>query len=381
MCTEHQVCPSESPSLEAPAALSRRNVMRYGVGAGLGLLLASCGVGPSLPFPAEAPTNTLETLAAFPGMTACAAWSARAPKEAITLLSSRPTMVIVHHTATPNSADLSRAHAYSLARSIQQSHFGRGWSDSGQQFTITRGGYILEGRHRSIEAVRGGQQHVRGAQCEGFNDISIGIENEGTYGAGPPPAALYNQLVRLCAYICGQYGIPSTSIYGHRDFVNTSCPGDALYAQLPGLRRDVAAQLGETARPWPTVKPDNRGEVTWTVQLLLRARGQNVSVDGSFGPATQAAVRSFQSSVGIVSDGLVGPQTWERLVVTLRVGTGGDAVKALQRQLIEAGQRLSADGDFGPGTETALRRFQAASGVTVDGFAGPATWSALAMAT
>ena len=381
MCTEHHTCLSESPPLEAPAAYSRRNVMKYGLGAGLGLLLASCGAGPALPFPAEAPGNTLETLAAFPVMAGCAAWSARAPKEAITLLGSRPTMVIVHHTATPNSADLSQSHAYSLARSIQLSHFGRGWSDSGQQFTITRGGYILEGRHRSIEAVQGGQQHVRGAHCEGFNDISVGIENEGTYGTSPPPAALYSQLVRLCAYICGQYGIPSTSIYGHRDFVNTACPGDALYAQLPGLRRDVALQLGEAARPWPTVRVGTPGEVAWTVQLLLRARGQNVGADGSFGPATEAAVRTFQSSVGIVSDGVVGPQTWERLVVTLRAGTGGDAVKALQRQLLEAGESLGVDGSFGPGTEAALRRFQAVSGVTVDGFAGPATWSALAVKT
>lgn len=377
MCAEHEVCLPGDALPEAPPVLSRRNVMRYGLGAGLGLLLAGCGVNPGLPAPGDAPANTLETLAAFPAVVGCAAWSARAPSEAVTLLGSRPTMVIVHHTATPNTSDLSRAQAYNLARSIQQWHLAQGWIDSGQQFTISRGGTILEGRHRSLEAVRGGRQHVRGAQCEGFNDISIGIENEGTYAYSTPPTALYSQLVRLCAYICGQYGIPSTSIYGHRDFVDTSCPGDALYGLLPGLRRDVAARLGEAAQPWPTVRSGNRAEVAWTVQLLLRARGQNVTADGSFGPATQAAVQAFQSSVGIASDGVVGPQTWERLVVTLRAGARGDAVRALQRQLAEAGQNLGVDGSFGPGTEAALRRFQAARGVTVDGFAGPATWSAL----
>ncbi|WP_264778171.1 peptidoglycan recognition protein family protein [Deinococcus aetherius] len=357
--------------------MSRRNVMKYGLGAGLGLLLASCGVSPRLP-DGEVPPNTVQTLATFPPVASCAAWGASAPTEAITLLSSRPRMVIVHHTASPNTTDLSQTQAYRLARSIQQSHFARGWIDSGQQFTISRGGYVTEGRHRSIEAVQGGRQHVRGAQCEGFNDVSIGIENEGTYTSTTPPTALYNQLVKLCAYICQQYAIPSTSIYGHRDFVDTTCPGDGLYALLPRLRRDVAAALGEAARPWPLVRQGDRNEATWSVQYLLRARGQNVVSDGDFGPATDMAVRAFQTGVGITSDGIVGPQTWERLIVTVRLGKSGDAVRAVQRQLnVGAGEGLTVDGAFGPGTDAAVKRFQTARGVTVDGVVGPATWSAL----
>ncbi|WP_188970659.1 peptidoglycan-binding domain-containing protein [Deinococcus aerolatus] len=43
--------------------------------------------------------------------------------------------------------------------------------------------------------------------------------------------------------------------------------------------------------------------------------------------------------------------------------------------------RISADGSFGLGTETALQSFQAASGVAANSFAGPATSSALAVGT
>ena len=56
------------------------------------------------------------------------------------LLAARPTRILVHHTASANTTDLSQAQAFSLARTIQQSHFSRGWIDTGQQFTVSRGG-------------------------------------------------------------------------------------------------------------------------------------------------------------------------------------------------------------------------------------------------
>ncbi|MEV8607806.1 hypothetical protein AB0383_07670 [Amycolatopsis sp. NPDC051373] len=46
------------------------------------------------------------------------------------------------------------------------------------------------------------------------------------------------------AYVCEQYGIPVEEIKGHRDYYNTECPGDKLYAKLPQLRAEVAGLLG-----------------------------------------------------------------------------------------------------------------------------------------
>ncbi|MBB5234715.1 N-acetyl-anhydromuramyl-L-alanine amidase AmpD [Deinococcus budaensis] len=357
---------------------TRRQVLRWGAALGGSLLLAGCGLNKAARLDPDAPVNRLDGQAVTsPAIATTAAWKAQAPREAVTLLATRPTRIIVHHTASANVSDLSQAQAHSLARSIQQAHFDRGWTDSGQQFTISRGGYVLEGRHRSLEAAQTGTQHVRGAHCESFNDVSVGIENEGTYTSVSPPAAQYDALVRTCAWLCGQYGIPATEIYGHRDFLNTSCPGDVLYARLPQLRRDVAARLGVSVRVWPTTRDGQSGERVRSVQSLLRARGQTLAVDGNYGGGTGTAVSAFQTSAGLTPDAVVGSATWERLVLTVRRGDSGEAVRAAQGQLQARGYGVMLDGAFGPGTESAVRSFQTAQGLTADGVVGPNTWLAL----
>lgn len=61
----------------------------------------------------------------------------------------------------------------------------------------------------------------------------------------------------------------------------------------------------------------------------------------------------------------------------LRRGAKGPDVRRLQERLVAAGATLRIDGDFGPGTEQAVREFQAAHGLAVDGTVGPRTWAAL----
>jgi hypothetical protein len=64
----------------------------------------------------------------------------------------------------------------------------------------------------------------------------------------------------------------------------------------------------------------------------------------------------------------------------LRKGSKGECVKALQILLI--GHKYScgafgADGDLGAATDSAVRRYQKANGLTADGICGPATWRKL----
>jgi murein L,D-transpeptidase YcbB/YkuD len=62
----------------------------------------------------------------------------------------------------------------------------------------------------------------------------------------------------------------------------------------------------------------------------------------------------------------------------LRLGDSGAAVADLQTSLSAAGYPLEIDGDFGPLTDAAVRRFQRDNGLVGDGIAGPQTLAALA---
>lgn len=118
-----------------------------------------------------------------------------------------------------------------------------GWDDVGQQLTISRGGHVLEGRNRSLPAIREGS-HVLGAHTANHNSHTVGIENEGTYSSAAPPNDLWQALADTCAWLCLVYGLsPHSAIVGHRDYNSTGCPGDQLYSMLPELRSQVATRL------------------------------------------------------------------------------------------------------------------------------------------
>ena len=56
------------------------------------------------------------------------------------------------------------------------------------------------------------------------------------------------------------------------------------------------------------------GTYVRNLQVCLKAKGNDISVDGDFGPATEAAVRAFQTSKGLKSDGIVGDDTKDALL-------------------------------------------------------------------
>jgi len=165
-------------------------------------------------------------------------------------------MAFVHHTVNLN--DYSREEAPAVVLGICRFHRNsNGWNDIGYNFLVDKYGTIYEGRAGGID------QPIIGAQAQGFNSVSTGIANVGTFSDVPQSNEALDAMARLIRWKLPLHGVPTAGtvtvtsaggdtnrfgagaqvtmnrISGHRDGNNTSCPGDALYAQLPELRRRV----------------------------------------------------------------------------------------------------------------------------------------------
>ena len=133
--------------------------------------------------------------------------------------------------------------------------------------------------------------------------------------------------------------------------------------------------------------PRGSAAVRTLQRRLQRAGDQPGPVDGRYGPLTERAVQRFQAAHGLPVDGIAGRHTWVALrapnrVLSLTAGYGTPAglasVRALQRRLQRAGDKPGpVDGRYGPLTQHAVQRFQAAHHLPADGIAGPRTVSYL----
>jgi peptidoglycan hydrolase-like protein with peptidoglycan-binding domain len=82
--------------------------------------------------------------------------------------------------------------------------------------------------------------------------------------------------------------------------------------------------------PGPTrnIQPDSTGERVTQLQIALVGLGYDLSVDGRYGPRTQAAVRDFQGRNGLEVDGIAGPRTQEALGIGPGAAPAGAASAA-----------------------------------------------------
>ena len=135
---------------------------------------------------------------------------------------------------------------------------------------------------------------------------------------------------------------------------------------------------------YPTLRVGSRGNFVRILQYLLNYFGANLSVDGVFGIGTQRAVQDFQRRNKLTADGIVGRNTWSKLLnlnpssEVLKRGDKSSAVTFVQRILLSYLYPITnIDGDFGPETERAVRAFQSENNLGVDGIVGRNTWQAL----
>lgn len=156
----------------------------------------------------------------------------------------------------------------------------------------------------------GTADHV-GVVVEVDGDLITVIEGNCGHAVAP------RQLRRNGRYIRG-YGLPdyaaaASAINGHED------PEDEPPAELvPVSGSDMPAQVRTSCTvTLPVLRSGVEGVDVIALQLLLIGRGYGCGPwgpDGDFGPATYGAVTRYQREHGLEVDGIIGPETWRKLI-------------------------------------------------------------------
>jgi hypothetical protein len=177
-------------------------------------------------------------------------------------------MAFVHHTV--NSNDYAPEDSAGIVLAICRYHRDHNrWNDIGYNFVVDKYGQVFEGRAGGID------QPIIGAHAQGYNSVSTGVANIGTFDVAGQTEAALDAMAGLIAWKLGIHGAPIEGevtvtsnggdvnryparrevtfhrIAGHRDGDQTDCPGTALYGQLPGLRDGAAAKQRAMGGPRP----------------------------------------------------------------------------------------------------------------------------------
>lgn len=263
--------------------------------------------------------------------------------------------IILHHADAKNCS----------AEDIHRWHLNNGWSGAGYHFLVRRDGKVY--RLRPEDKV--------GAHAYGANYDSLGICFEGDYMEEDMPAEQIKAGQELVTYLKHKYNI--TTVQKHKDVCATSCPGDKfpfdeianseasneiisqpqknenkgnvariqailndkyglsiavdnIYGNetkkslVKGLQTELNKQFGSnlavdgifgtnTYNACINVRKGAEGNITYLIQAMLVCHSFDIDVDGIFGPATENAVKDFQSRNGLSVDGIVGKNTFNKL--------------------------------------------------------------------
>ena len=261
---------------------------------------------------------------------------------------NNPKEIILHHAEASNCS-LEDIHSW---------HKNQGWAGIGYHYFIRKDGKIYKGR----------PDNAVGSHCLGHNKDTLGICFEGAYNEETMPQAQIQAGRELISYLKAKYNI--SSVKRHKDLNNTDCPGanfpfaeiinNSNVSSKPINKSNSSINnvdwLAEYLKPWnwkawvielqtecnrqgfsnqpvdgltynaktgesktlagcPTLKLGAKGNITKLLQRILKAYGiANLKIDGVFGEETCKAVVAYQKSKGLSADGIVGYNTWRKLL-------------------------------------------------------------------
>lgn len=225
--------------------------------------------------------------------------------------------IVLHH------AEASRC----TADQIHEWHLKRGWCGIGYHFFVTKDGIIYRGR----------PEDVIGSHAKGANADSIGICAEGKYMTETMPNAQKEVLIELVAYLKEKYNIEL--VQRHKDVTATDCPGTNYpFDEIV----DGAVKKEET-----------KSKINQNVLALQKALNKDLKC-------------------GLTEDGLLGPKTKAQMkkIVIKKPTSGSDKKYPNINKFIQGKVNVTQDGYYGQKTKDAVKAYQKANKLTVDGIVG-----------
>lgn len=263
--------------------------------------------------------------------------------------------IILHHADAKNCS----------AEDIHRWHLNNGWSGAGYHFLVRKDGKVY--RLRPEDKV--------GAHAYGSNYNSIGVCFEGNYMEEDMPEVQKQAGKELVVYLKNKYKI--STVQKHKDVCATSCPGDKFPFNeiaksetsneiIPKPQENV--QKGNVAEIQATL--NDRYGLNIAVDNIYGNETRKALVKG-----LQTELNK-QYHRGLAVDGIFGTNTYNSCI-NVRKGAEGNITYLIQAMLVCHSFDIDADGIFGPATENAVKDFQSRNGLSVDGIVGKNTFNKL----
>lgn len=259
--------------------------------------------------------------------------------------------IILHHAAAKTCS----------AEDIHRWHLNNGWSGAGYHFLVRKDGKIY--RLRPEDKV--------GAHAYGSNYNSIGVCFEGDYMVENMPEEETKAGQELVAYLKNKYGISEVEV--HKRVNATSCPGDNFpFNQIANATEIITPKPSEETGKIAQIQNalNEKYGLDIDVDNIYGNETKKALVKG-----LQTELNK-QFERNLVVDGIFGTNTYNACI-NVRRGAEGNITWLIQSMLICHSFNINADGIFGPATERAVRDFQSRNGLSVDGIVGKNTFNKL----
>ena len=257
--------------------------------------------------------------------------------------------IILHHAAAKKCS----------AEDIHRWHLNNGWSGAGYHFLVRKDGTIY--RLRPEDKV--------GAHAYGANYDSLGICFEGDYKEEIMQEEEIKAGRELVNFLKNKYGINTVQV--HKNVNATNCPGDNFpFDQIANETGESkpSKEKGKIATIQTSL--NEKYGLNISIDNIYGNETKKALVKG-----LQTELNK-QYHRGLAVDGIFGANTYNACI-NVRKGAEGNITYLIQAMLVCHSFDIDADGIFGPATESAVKEFQSRNGLSVDGIVGKNTFNKL----